>query len=177
MTWIEIIILIGLTLLVGWLTWWISLRGRRYHGIFRFFSFESIILLVLLVYKDWFHNPLSWHQLISWIFLIASFLLALSGFRRFYGTGKPSDGMEQTTHLIDTGLFAYIRHPLYLSLILGGLGVMWKHPGWLEVLLSCINIAALYMTAKVEEKEMIASFGNEYSEYMNKTQMFIPYIL
>jgi protein-S-isoprenylcysteine O-methyltransferase Ste14 len=161
---------------MAFLTWFISLRGKRYHGFFRFFSFESITLLILLVYKDWFNNPFSWHQILSWIFLTASLLVAVFGFKRYYGTGKPSDGMEQTTRLIDEGLFAYIRHPLYLSLILGGMGVMLKHPGWLEVLLSCINIIALYATAKVEEKEMIISFGAGYDEYMKKTRMFIPYI-
>ena len=176
MTRIEIIILIGLTLLLIWLSWWISIRGKRYHGIYRFFSFESIVLLVLLVYPDWFHNPASWHQLLSWVFLAGSIMVAVLGFVTFYKEGKPSDQLEQTTHLIETGMFAYIRHPLYLSLIMGGLGVMWKHPGYLEILLSCINITALYLTAKVEEKEMIVTFGDGYAEYMKRTRMFIPFI-
>ncbi len=43
--------------------------------------------------------------------------------------------MEETTALITSGLYRYIRHPLYLSLILGGFGVMMKDIKWLNLFL------------------------------------------
>ena len=85
--------------------------------------------------------------------------------------------MEETTQLIKSGLYRYIRHPLYLSLILGGFGVMMKDPDWIPILLSGVNLTALYLTARIEEKEMIKKFGKEYSVYIKKTKMFIPFIL
>jgi len=85
--------------------------------------------------------------------------------------------MEETTQLIKSGLYKYIRHPLYLSLILGGFGVMMKDPAWIQILLSGINLAALYFTARIEEKEMIKKFGMDYSGYISETKMFIPFIL
>jgi len=95
-----------------------------------------------------------------------------------YRMGKPAEGhLERTTRLITTGLYGYIRHPLYLSLILGGFGAMAKDPGYLQILLAIINFIALIFTARVEEKEMIMKFGEEYREYMKKTKMFFPYIL
>lgn len=41
-------LIIGTVTLV-WLTWRVSLRQQCYHGIARFFSFESILLLVILM--------------------------------------------------------------------------------------------------------------------------------
>jgi len=85
--------------------------------------------------------------------------------------------MENTTNLINTGLYKYIRHPLYLSLMLLGFGALLKNIDILKISLSVINIIALICTVKVEENEMINRFGNEYIEYMKKTKMFIPFIL
>ena len=75
MTDLAIIILIGCTLFLLWFTWWMSLRGKRYHGIFRFFAFESILILVLLNYPVWFKDPFSLHQIISWVLLILSIIV------------------------------------------------------------------------------------------------------
>jgi len=84
--------------------------------------------------------------------------------------------MEETTRLIRTGLYRYIRHPLYLSLILGGFGVMMKDPGWLRIILSGINFISVFLTARIEEKEMIRKFGREYAAYMNESKMFFPFL-
>ncbi|MCK4854394.1 MAG: isoprenylcysteine carboxylmethyltransferase family protein, partial [Bacteroidales bacterium] len=90
---------------------------------------------------------------------------------------KPADGMEETTALITSGLYKYKRHPLYLSLILGGFGVMMKDLNRLSLILALVNLLALYLTARVEEKEMIKRFGQDYVVYMNGTKMFIPFML
>lgn len=174
---VAIIILVTCTIAIAWFSWWVSLREKRYHGIFRFFSFECILILVLFNYPIWFKDPFSLHQIISWILLILSIIVAVSGFYTFYSKGKPGDQMEVTTSLISTGLFRYIRHPLYLSLILGGFGVLAKDYGYIQWILALINLIALIITAKVEEKEMMKNFGNDYAVYMKKTKMFIPFII
>ncbi|MCK4749063.1 MAG: isoprenylcysteine carboxylmethyltransferase family protein [Bacteroidales bacterium] len=173
-TWIIFIIL---TLANIWLTWWVSLRQKRFHGIYRFISFECIFLLVLMNYPVWFSNPFAWHQIISWILLIGSTLIAVFGFYLLYHLGKPSDQLEDTTQVISSGLFRYIRHPLYMSLILGGFAVMMKQLQWPQIIMSLVNLLVLWLTARVEEGEMIRKFGQEYVDYMKKTKMFIPYLL
>jgi protein-S-isoprenylcysteine O-methyltransferase Ste14 len=54
---------------------------------------------------------------------------------------------------------------------------MMKDLNWLSLILALLNILSLYLTAKVEEKEMIKRFGLEYEKYMCTTKMFIPYVL
>ena len=133
---------------------------------------EFIILILLTIVLAW----LSWHQLISWGLLGGSLLVAAFGFYLFYHHGKPADGMEETTALITSGLYRYIRHPLYLSLIIGGFGVMMKDLKLPSIVLALVNLMALYVTARVEEKEMFKRFGTDYEKYMTRTKMFIPFI-
>jgi protein-S-isoprenylcysteine O-methyltransferase Ste14 len=108
--------------------------------------------------------------------LILSFIVAVVGFYTFYSKGKPRDQMEDTSSLITTGLFKYIRHPLYLSLILLGFGILAKNARLIQWIFALINFVSMILTAKVEEKEMTLKFGDNYKEYMKKTKMFIPFI-
>ena len=177
MSFFEIVVLILGTLSLIYISWIGSLKAKRYHGIYRFFSFESIFILVLLNYPAWFRDPLSLIQIISWILLLSSIFCAFSGFYFLYKRGKPKGQIENTTNLVTSGLYKYIRHPLYLSLMLLGFGVLLKNIRFTQIILALINIVSLVFTAKVEEKEMTKKFGSEYLDYMKKTKMFFPYIL
>jgi len=66
---------------------------------------------------------------------------------------------------------------LYCSLLLLGTGVMLKDPGIFQIILGIINALAIFLTARIEEKEMVIKFGQNYKEYMHETKMFIPFIL
>lgn len=157
-------------------SWYYSLRHGNFHGIPRFFSFESIFLLCLLRWEHWFDNPFSWYQVISWILLITSAYTGIAGFLTLKLKGMAKRNFENTTILVKTGIYSLIRHPLYLSLLCLGSSLMMKKPGPAEIILGIINIGALFITASMEEKEMISKFGNEYKDYMEETRMFLPYL-
>lgn len=168
------------------LTWvsWPSLRGLRFHGFYRFFAWESILALVLLNIDFWFHEPFSPHQVISWLLLVAGLFLVIRGFLLLRKVGKPDSkrddlslvGIEKTTELVTEGVYRYIRHPLYSSLLFGAWGVFFKRPSWPGLLLAVITIFFLTMTAKIEEAENVRFFGAAYRNYMKQTKMFIPFL-
>jgi protein-S-isoprenylcysteine O-methyltransferase Ste14 len=54
---------------------------------------------------------------------------------------------------------------------------MFKDPGTCQIIFGVINIAALFLTARIEEKEMTAKFGHQYTDYMKETKMFLPFII
>lgn len=174
---VTLIILIAGTLILIYLSWIASVKGKRYHGIYRFFAFESIFLLVLMNYPVWFRDSFTVNQVISWLLLLDSLIFAIWGVLQLYRQGKPEGHIERTSKLVTTGLYGSIRHPLYLSLTLLGFGAMLKNPGYIQITLALINIIFLFFTSRVEEKEMIKKFGDEYREYMKETKMFCPYIL
>jgi protein-S-isoprenylcysteine O-methyltransferase Ste14 len=104
--------------------------------------------------------------------------MAILGFHLLIRTGKPEGRFENTTSLIVSGIYRYIRHPLYCSLLLGGTGAWLKDPfNLFGIGLVLINTMAIYFTSREEEKEMIKKFGNEYKVYMNSTKMFIPFLI
>ena len=171
-------VLISGTILIILFSWFLSIKYKRYHGIARFFAFESIFLLVSLNFKVWFSNPFSLLQIFSWILLILSAYAVITGYLLLKKQGKAaSQNFENTSELVKSGIYGYIRHPLYLSVFLLGTGAMLKDPAPFQLLLGFINVIAVYITALIEEKEMTAKFGNDYRQYMKETKMFLPFIL
>lgn len=155
------------------------LRDIRAHGFYRFFAFESILVLILLNLEHWFFNPFSVHQMVSWILLLVSLGFAIQGFYLLILIGKPKwGGFEKTTELVKCGLYRYIRHPLYASLILMGWGIFFKDPSsFFGLFLTMANTIFLFATAKMEEVENLRKFDSQYADYMKSTKMFIPFVI
>lgn len=164
---------------------WRALRRPGSHGFYRFFAWECILGLVLFNARIWFSDPFSWHQVLSWILLILSLFLVLSGVKLLLELGaqnaqradSDSFGFEKTTQLVTNGLYAYIRHPLYSSLLFLAWGAFLKQPSWIGLLLALGSTGFLYATARVEETENKRTFGPAYEAYMKRSKMFFPYIL
>jgi protein-S-isoprenylcysteine O-methyltransferase Ste14 len=162
-----------------------SLKSPRSHGFYRFFAWETVLALAVLNADRWFHNPWSWHQLISWPLLLISGFLVIHGVSLLRKRGRPDAqrydetlvAFERTTVLVTTGIYRYIRHPLYSSLLFLAWGAFFKVPSWLGGLLALATTLFLVATAKVEEVENTQFFGPSYEEYMGQTKMFIPFIL
>jgi protein-S-isoprenylcysteine O-methyltransferase Ste14 len=158
-------------------SWFLSIKHKRYHGVARFFAFESIFLLFLLNYRVWYSEPFSPVQIISWLLLFGSIYPVTAGFILLKRVGKPDSNFENTSVLVKSGIYGYIRHPLYLSVLLLGTGIMLKDTSEFQLILGSINLIALILTAIIEEREMIAKFGDEYLAYINMTKMFIPFVI
>ena len=84
---------------------------------------------------------------------------------------------ENTVHLVDVGLYRFIRHPMYASLLFLAWGAFFKHPAVLSFFLVVLTTAFLVATAKVEEKENLRFFGKSYLNYCRRSKMFIPFVL
>lgn len=156
---------------------WPSLHDRQAHGFYRFFAFESILILILLNVARWFSEPFAPRQILSWVLLIGSLFLAVHGFRLLRVVGQPEGQIEDTTRLVTVGAYRYIRHPLYSSLLLLGWGVFFKAPSLVGLLLAGVATVSLVATARAEEAENRQKFGEAYAAYMKTTKRFIPFLL
>lgn len=167
---------------------WVSRRSLRQlssHGFYRFLAWEAILALVLLNLERWFVDPFSWYQIISWILLFTSFVPVIWGVQLLRRAGKPASQredstlfeFEKTTQLVTTGIYHYIRHPLYSSLVFLAWGTFFKQPFSVWGLgLALLATLFLRLTAGAEEAENIRFFGDEYRQYMQRSRMFIPYV-
>lgn len=142
----------------------------------RFLAFVSLLGLIFHNADRWFVDPFSVRQIVSWIFLAGSLFLAVHGFTLIKTEGNPTGDFEDTTNLITRGAYRFIRHPLYSSLLLFGLGAFLKGPSLLGGGLVGALFMGVILTARIEEKHNLERFGEEYQQYMDKTKRFIPYI-
>ncbi len=142
----------------------------------RFLAFDSLLGLIFLNADRWFVDPFSSRQIISWIFLAGSLFLVVHGFTLIKTRGNPAGDFEDTTSLITSGAFRFIRHPLYSSLLLFDLGAFLKDTSLLGGGLVGTLFVSVFLTARIEEKHNLDRFGEEYLEYCNKTKRFFPFI-
>jgi protein-S-isoprenylcysteine O-methyltransferase Ste14 len=162
-----------------------SLRDRQSHGFYRTFAWEVILVSFVLNINYWFVDPFSPRQMIAWILLVISLLLIVLGVQAFRRQGNIDPGradptlvgVEKTTRLVSSGVYHYIRHPFYSSLLFLTWGIFFKHMTGIGFLLGILASLLLFITAKKEEAENTAYFGAAYQAYMQRTKMFIPYIL
>lgn len=151
-----------------------GLRERHSYGYYRFFLLEFILLLIVANLHAWFNDPLSPPQVLSWVSLLVSVYLAISGFR-LLGL-KGATGTEESDELVESGIYRRIRHPLYSSLLFLALGVYLKKPSLFSSILILGSVFTLMATVVAEEKLNEEKFGSRYVDYKRRTKAFIPYI-
>jgi len=179
------IILFGVLSLPVIFVSWRTIFNIKSHGFYRFFSWECIIWLFVSNYQLWFNDPFGIKQLFSWLFLFISIYLVISGVILIKKIGKPVNNrnekslyqFEKTSELIDQGIFKYIRHPLYSSLLFLTWGIFLKNTTDFLFFISLLSTVFLFLTAIFDEKECIKFFGNKYSDYIKKSKRFIPFII
>lgn len=155
------------------------------HGFYRFFAWEILLVQLVLNVNRWFQDPFSPYQLVSWALLCISLIpLGLGGYA-YFKRAKPQTrnnaekhlfAFERTSELVTTGVYAYIRHPMYSSMLYLTWGIFFKLPDWLGLALAAGATAFLIATARADERECVRYFGSAYEEYITKTARFIPYL-
>ena len=165
---------------------WRSRSDPHSHGFYRFFAFELLAALILWNAPVWFRHALGLRQLVSWTLGAISAALAAEAFRLLRKIGKPASvsrsntnlSFENTTALVTTGAYRWIRHPMYASLLALTACAYLKNPfSKASVFLAFGAAAFLFATARVEEQENLKHFGATYAGYMKRTTRFVPFVL
>lgn len=109
-------------------------------------------------------------QLVAVVILIVGLLQtglwSFVGLRQLLGEGP------ETSKMVVSGLYRYVRHPLYTA----GLLFIWLTPIMSSNLLG-LNLgltAYLILGAIVEERKLRREFGQAYVRYQEETPMLIP---
>ncbi len=79
-------------------------------------------------------------------------------------------------HLVVSGVYRYIRHPMYsgMMLIVTGSGLLVSN---YAILASIVPVAAAYYVRARREEVMLMAEFPEYRDYAARTRMFIPWVV
>ncbi len=131
----------------------------------------SLIGLIVLFSKGFFSSLLA-----ITIFIIGTILgfWALSYNR--LGNFNIQPKMKKNATLITTGIYQYVRHPMYLSVIITSFAFLSTTFSYIEWILFVFLIIVLFLKAKIEES-IWSNHTEEYEEYKKRSKLILPFIL
>lgn len=84
--------------------------------------------------------------------------------------------LKEGSELVTTGIYRFIRHPMYTSVIIMMFAVFVGTPTLAESLLFLALVVVLVLKATREESLWMAH-DDAYDAYRKRSKLFIPYIL
>lgn len=86
--------------------------------------------------------------------------------------------IRENHSLVDTGVYRYIRHPMYASFLLWGIAQALLLHNWIYGLFNIVSFLPMYLLrVPQEEQMMLNAFGEKYRDYMSRTGRVIPKFL
>ncbi len=122
-------------------------------------------------------NATSAMQIVGLAFIVVGASISISS-RKSLGTNWAHAfeyQVKSKQELVTSGIYKFIRHPIYAGVILGFIGGELVAKSYL-VFIVLILIPAAYHQAELEEKLLIRHFGEDYKKYMKRSKMLIPYL-
>jgi len=104
---------------------------------------------------------------------IVTGLLALKKHKKGNFNIRPD--IKENCELVTGGIYSYVRHPMYLSVILSMLGITTIYFTYYEVSLFILLVITLLVKLFYEES-LWKCHGVEYGNYMKTTKRIIPFI-
>lgn len=130
---------------------------------------ESTILLVRLEGGWW------WLARAVFILTLAGFYWGARSLGRFDTFGiDPLRGREpQQTGLVIRGPYRWVRHPLYLFVLV----LMWSYPELTadRLLFNLLWSIWIVVGSVLEERDLVIAFGEDYLEYQRSVPMLLPW--
>ncbi|WP_153797768.1 methyltransferase family protein [Foetidibacter luteolus] len=149
---------------------------RFYYAVFAFVTLIAVVMYHAGINNSpLFWNAAAWQKVVAVVAGVAGAIIMSVCARVYFSEMTGLDAFSNKTHtigLVKTGLHKYMRHPLYAGTLL----VIWALFLWkpsLKNLISCgINTLYVVIGGWLEEKKLVARFGNSYRSYAAKTPLF-----
>lgn len=120
----------------------------------------------------------SFFQILGFLLVIIGFSVSIIARRELgFNWAHAAEFQIRKNHtLVTSGLYKYIRHPIYTGIFLTVLGTELIVESYLFIPFFTFGIIFFFMQVKMEEKILLNKFGIAYQKYVKKTKMFLPYI-
>lgn len=110
---------------------------------------------------------------LGWILLLPSFLLQVSSLSTLNSQGGVANagGPKANAKLVDTGVYAIVRHPLYTGWMMMSSALAMISQHWISVVLTVLQSIAVYDLRRHEEISNAEEFGDDYASYQDRVPM------
>jgi protein-S-isoprenylcysteine O-methyltransferase Ste14 len=113
-------------------------------------------------------TSLVWLQIVGWVVLAAGAAVLIEAFGRFVvdGLGTPAP-VAPPQKLVVTGLYRYVRNPMYLAVTAVILGQAAVFASWALVVYAAVFVAVTWSFVHwYEEPTLRRKFGADYETYL-----------
>lgn len=117
----------------------------------------------------------NWIQVLTLILAIFGVVIVLLAILQLNKNLSPFPSPKSGSQLIKTGLYKFIRHPIYTGIILTFLGFSIYSESIYRLIITAILYFLFLLKSGYEEKLLQKKFS-EYEEYRSKTGRFFPKI-
>jgi len=130
------------------------------------FPINPLVLTGIIEVKSYLiFNILGW---IIWVFGMVLVIAPIVMFPRRGGVPKGKSFIK-TNRLVDSGIYAVIRHPQYTGGIYGiFLPTLLWYPHWLFGVLGTVGTILTYLSIREADQSLIKKFGDDYIEYKKR---------
>ena len=152
-------------------------RGNRW--VFAAFGILALLLAYLPALTDRMNVLTLDGETIRWVGVVIGTLGGILRLWPVFVLGKRFSGLVaiQPGHkLVTTGIYAHIRNPSYLGLLVGALGWALAFRSIVGIVLALLNLVPLIARINAEEKLLRDEFGAEYDAYVARTERLVPWI-
>ena len=133
--------------------------------------FSLILLVMCLLWTSWFymcpqdplHVPLP--GVVRWLGLA----ILAAGLALAVGALIQLRGVENIDHLVTTGFFARLRHPMYLGFIFWIFGWAIYHGAGASLIAGIVGMGNIIYWRRLEEDHLEETYGDEYRAYRART--------
>jgi protein-S-isoprenylcysteine O-methyltransferase Ste14 len=73
-------------------------------------------------------------------------------------------------------MYQYVRHPLYFATVILILALFLLVPTQKMLLVLLISYSYILIGSRLEERKLVAIFGEEYQAYQKTVKALIPYL-
>jgi protein-S-isoprenylcysteine O-methyltransferase Ste14 len=115
----------------------------------------------LIIFKVLEPNNIQELEYMGWMFwMVGMVFVTISYYYVYYRKVKV---------LVDSQIYAVVRHPMYLGWILAlFVATIFLYQHWLFVIVGILGIASVYLISREEEYNNIKRFGDDYKRYMER---------
>jgi protein-S-isoprenylcysteine O-methyltransferase Ste14 len=139
---------------------------------------NGVVIIIGIAVIVFFHQQLIRHSPAfsdEALEVVGLSLILLGQLLRVSARGHKAGNSRGGNHLIQDGPYAMVRNPMYLGIILIGLGtVVFVLELWAAVLFGLLFMLRYWQLFKEEEKILSDAFGGKYLAYKNKVPRLVP---